>query len=135
MNYVHTTKVGRFTVKDGGTTTRYKRSSDGSRILSPEQISSLERRAAIAVLREMELVSGTELKFARKALGLRQPELAEQLGVTEETVTRWENDSETFKRPVQLALLALLEHVEQGGSLRAPRQIRDEKDFIVRVAR
>ena len=135
MDYAHTTKVGRFTVKDGGAATHYKRSSDGHRVLSAEQISSLERRAAIAVLHEIELVSGVELKFARKALCLRQPELAEQLGVTVETVSRWENNKEAFKRPIQLALLALLEEVERGGSLHAPRQVQNERDFIVRVSR
>jgi DNA-binding transcriptional regulator YiaG len=51
--------------------------SDGTPILSAELVSTLERRTTITVLRDVELVSGEELRFARKVLGLRQTELAE----------------------------------------------------------
>lgn len=126
----HKTKVGRYTVTDGGIPSQ-KTLTDGTPYLMADQASELEIRAAITVLREVELVSGAELKFARKALGLRQTELAEQLGVTSETVSRWENDAESFKRTVQLAICDLLATVQQTGKL--PEK-RTSKGFNLRVA-
>ena len=134
MNYVHTTKVGRFTVTDAGLSIPSRTLKDGTRVLSFEQVAEFERRAAITVLREIDLVQGDELKFARKALDLSQPELAAHLGVAEETVSRWENSREAFKRPVQLAVLRLLEAVNHGDKLEVPKHARNAKDFHLRVA-
>jgi DNA-binding transcriptional regulator YiaG len=115
MAYTHTAKVGRFTVNDGEFCPTRKM-KDGTPLITDEELGALELRAAITVLKDIDLVSGAELKFARKALGLRQPELAEHLGVTLETVSRWENGHEAFKQRDQLAVLALLEHVASGGN-------------------
>jgi DNA-binding transcriptional regulator YiaG len=93
---------------------------DGTPLLSSEQLEQLELRAAITVLVSVELVSGAELKFARKAMGLKQTDLAEHLGVTAETVSRWENGAEAFKRTVQLAVLRLLEEFQRTGALARP---------------
>ena len=134
MGYTHTTKVGRFTVTDGGLCSPVRALEDGTPVFSYEQVAELERRAAITVLRDIELVQGEEFKFARKALDMSQPELAAYLGVAEETVSRWENGREAFKRPVQLALLGLLEAVNHGAVLSAPKQPRAEQDFHLRVA-
>src|SRR5690349_17797975 len=113
MAYTHITKVGRWTVNDGGTRP-VRKMKDGTPLLSAEQLGVLEIRAAITVLKEVELVGGAELKFARKALGLKQTDLAEHLGVNAETVSRWETEAETFKRPVQLAVLRLLEEFQRS---------------------
>jgi DNA-binding transcriptional regulator YiaG len=124
MHYKHATKVGRWTVQDGGLST-YKALKDGTPVLSAEQMAELELRAAITVLSEVELVGGAELKFARKAMGLKQTELAEHLGVNAETVSRWETGTDSFKRPVQLAILQLLTEFKEMGRvdrpLRSPR--------------
>jgi DNA-binding transcriptional regulator YiaG len=127
--YSHTTKVGRFTVTDRRLSSRLRRMKDGTPILSAKQLGELERRAAITVLRDIDLVTGDELKFARKVLGLRQAELAQYLGVLPETVCRWENGQENFKRRDQLAVLALLEEVHRGGSLPQPKAAREAGDF------
>jgi len=134
MSYTHTTKVGRFTVTDGGLSAPARTLDDGTHVLSYEQVAEFERRAAITVLRDIELVQGEELKFARKALDMSQPELAEYLGVAEATVSKWENNREAFKRPVQLALLGLLEAVNHGAILSPPKQPSAERDFHLRVA-
>src|ERR1041385_2390913 len=102
QSYTHTTKVGRWKVQDRGVVPA--RMKNRTPILSAEQLGKLEIRAAITVLAEVELVSGAELKFARKAMGLKQTDLAEHLGVNAETVSRWETDADSFKRPVQLAV-------------------------------
>jgi transcriptional regulator with XRE-family HTH domain len=51
-------------------------------------------------------VSPDELRFARRALGLSQKALAEQLGVAEITVWRWEHPSGRWPvdRPAMLRL-------------------------------
>lgn len=119
MGYTHKTKVGRWTVIDGGVMPA-RTLKDGTPVLSAEQLTALELRAANTVLREVELVSGAELRFARKALGLRQTELAEHLGVTPETVCRWETGADPFRRPVHLAVMALVESVINTGELPRP---------------
>ncbi len=130
MAHEHKTRVGRFTVTDGGHAAQ-RVMADGTPILTAEEASELERRATIAVLRDIDLVSGAELRFARKVLGLRQVELAEHLGVTPETVSRWETGADPFKRPVQLAICDLLAMVQQDGRL---PQRRSPKGFKLRVA-
>jgi DNA-binding transcriptional regulator YiaG len=129
MSYTHTTHVGRFTVTDTGSEPRTTRK--GEQAISAEQWSELERRAAITVLREIELVGGEELKFARHALLMTQPELAQHLGVTVETVSRWEHDHKAFGRPVQLAVLELLERVHRGEPLTLPKQATVAEDFVL----
>ncbi len=130
MKQTHKTKVGRFVVTDNGVLVT-DQMSDGSPILSAEMVSMLERRATITVLRDVELVSGEELRFARKVLGLRQTELADQLGVAVETVSRWETGADAFKRPIQLAVCDLLAAVQETGHL--PKK-RTQSGFELQVA-
>jgi DNA-binding transcriptional regulator YiaG len=68
----------------------------------------LERRAATVFLKELDSVSGAELKFARKAIGLRQIDLARALSVEPETVCHWEA-SERISRTTQLAVAQLVD--------------------------
>lgn len=113
MQYEHTTRVGRYTVMDTGHAT--EKLSEGTPAITSEELGRLERRAAVTVLSEVDEIDGSELKFARKALGVTQAELARHLGVTMETVCRWETGKEEFKRQTQLAVLRLLEQVERHG--------------------
>lgn len=133
MGYTHVTKIGRWTVTDGGAIPA-RTMRDGTPVLSADQLSTLELRAANTVLRELELVSGVELRFVRKALGLRQRELAEHLDVAPETVSRWETGAESFKRPVHLALLALVELRLRTGSLPRPLHQCDSAGGELRAA-
>jgi DNA-binding transcriptional regulator YiaG len=135
MQYDHLTRVGRFTVIDVGDATETL--SDGSSGITSEELARLERRAAITVLSEVHEVEGAELKFARKALGLSQPELALLLGVTTETVCRWETGKEPFKRQTQLAVLRLVEDVERNGEstlAKAPKPVNPEFTLRARAS-
>jgi DNA-binding transcriptional regulator YiaG len=134
-SYTHTTKVGCWTVRDGGTLpARYLK--DGTPVLSSEELGALEVRAALTVLTEVELVTGAELKFARKAMGLTQVDLSEHLGVNAETISRWETDAEPFKRTVQLAVLRLLDEVQRTGGIARPvRSAKGKaKDRVLQVS-
>lgn len=87
----------------------------GAYSLTAEQLAGYERRAAALVLREVPAPTGAMVKYARKALGLRQKDLATLLGAAPETLSRWENDERPIPQAEKLALLGLLE-----GSLRSP---------------
>lgn len=85
--------------------------------IESQQLEELERRAALAVLRDRNEVSGAALKYARKALGLTQQELGSTLDLAAETISRIENDRD---RPAMYepALAGLLERaivVAAGG--------------------
>lgn len=110
MSTLVTTRVGSVAVRDAAETIVL---SDGSDGVTYDEMGRLEHRASIAVLRRWP-VDPSALKFARKTLGLRQVELAEQLGVTTETVCRWERGKEPFRRIVALAMMALL--IESHGT-------------------
>jgi DNA-binding transcriptional regulator YiaG len=134
MSYTHVTKIGRWTVKDGGAAAP-RTMNDGTPILSAEELGAFEIRAAITVLAEVKLVSGAELKYARKAMGLKQVDLAEHLGVNAETVSRWETDAESFKRPVQLAVLRLLEEFQRTGGIARPVRSSRAADRVLLASR
>lgn len=131
MQYEHLTRVGRYTVIDMANVTETL--FDGSAGITAKELARLERRAAITVLAEVDEIAGGELKFARKALDLSQADLARQLGVTTETVCRWETGKEAFKRQTQLAVLRLLEQAERAGEGLQPRAVRAPDDFMLRA--
>jgi DNA-binding transcriptional regulator YiaG len=131
MQYEHTTRVGRYTVIDTGHATETL--SDGSPGITSEELARLERRAAITVLSSIDEIDGGELKFARKALDLTQAELGRHLGVTTETICRWETGKEEFKRQTQLALLRLLEEVERHGEDALRPQPRTHTELTLRA--
>lgn len=87
----------------------------GAYSLTTDQLAGYERRAAALVLREVQSPTGEMVKYARKALGLRQRELAILLGAAPETLSRWENDKLAVPQAEKLALLGLLEGAIRSG--------------------
>jgi DNA-binding transcriptional regulator YiaG len=75
----------------------------------------LERRAARTVLLDAPKADGATVRFARKALGLRQADLGRLLGVNDQAVSRWENGHENVTRTTQLAIAHLLVIAETHG--------------------
>lgn len=85
--------------------------------LSTAQLAGYERRAAALVLRDGRFVNGSVVKYARKALGLRQVDLGRLLTKSGEQISRWENDDPKIPKAEQLAILYALEAVEAGESV------------------
>ena len=73
----------------------------------------LELRSVQVVMHELPEVDPTALKFARKALGLTQTELAKKLGLTQETISRHETGTMPAPAEYRYALAGLLAHEEQ----------------------
>ena len=68
-----------------------------------------------------ELQEGADLRRRRRALGLTQVELAEHLGVSPNTVARWERGELGVSRPRQVA--GILARLERGGQVALGRQV------------
>ena len=120
--YAHVTQVGGHRVVDGSAMVR--QDAAGNVILSHEELAGYERRAARVALQELKSVDGKVLKFARKALELRQVDLAELLDYRAEQISRWENSIEGIPRAVQLAVAELLCIVEVQG-IEVLRELQD----------
>ncbi len=54
------------------------------------------------------VMTGAQIRAAREAAGLTQVELARQLGVTSESVNRWENGRLKLRRTSVIALSTVL---------------------------
>ena len=91
--------------------------------------------AVARALTSTDEASGETFKYARKAMGIRAEDLANLLGVTRETISRWE----TGKHPIDSAALAVLalmvKDAAQGSTatLDALRARREAKPLSKRV--
>lgn len=113
--YEHVTKVGGFSVIDA-TGPVLTCPACGTLTLSGKQLAGYERRAAVEILRGAQKpVNGEVLKFARKALGLRQTDLAARLECNAQQLSRWEQ-SEAIEMWLRLAMVTLLELEQNSGS-------------------
>ena len=112
--YQHVTKIAGFTVTDGtGHVLRCDQCE--APLLSSAEVAGYERRAAKQILMTAERpVSGAVLKYARKALVLRQKEMGALLATNEQQISRWEKEDELDRR-LRLAVASLLAMAE-GGS-------------------
>ncbi len=67
----------------------------------------------IAIVNKNTILTGKEIKFLRKQMLLKANELAAILGVTKQTVSRWENDKEKISkytdRLIRMAYIQLLQ--------------------------
>jgi len=111
--YQHVTKIAGFTVTDGsGHVLRCEACEQP--LISSAEAAGYERRAAMQILMTAEKpVPGAVLKYARKALGLRQKEMAELLATNEPQISRWENEPEIDRR-LRLAVAGLLAMAQSG---------------------
>ena len=116
----HVQRVGSVSVHDA-TAFAWQCKVCGEVDLALDELAGYERRAAALVLRDGRHVNGEVLRAARKALDLRQTDLASLLECKPETISRWETGTMSMPRAEQLALVALLDGAEQGTmDLHAP---------------
>lgn len=59
-------------------------------VLEGEVIEAARRKLAELIVRNCSVLTGSEARFLRETLGMSQAQLAERLGITRGTVTRWE---------------------------------------------
>ena len=69
---------------------------------------ALHRTIASAVIRKPALLSGPEMAFLRSELGMTGKALAKTLGVTQESVSRWENDATPISPTIDHLLRAIV---------------------------
>jgi DNA-binding transcriptional regulator YiaG len=115
--YMHEEKVGKNSVTDA-TAFAWQCPGCGEVDMTLDELAGYQRRAAAIVLREAKDIEGA-VKYARKAIGMKQSELAERLGVATETLSRYETGAAEVPPGVRLAIVAVLEGVENAGGLEA----------------
>jgi DNA-binding transcriptional regulator YiaG len=135
--YKHVEQVGNVRVIDS-TSSAWQCQKCDECDMSLEELAGYERRATALVLRDGNHVNGSVIKSARKALGVRQIDLAVLLGCEPETVSRWETGARVMPRAEQFALVALLDGVEHGtidlkSELRVSRDGRTDSPLELEV--
>ena len=86
----------------------------GESFVSPDELQRFELLVADAVARK-GLISGETFRFLRKALGLRATDLALRLGVTPETISRWEQGHRDVSRAAFAVLGNLVADARTGS--------------------
>jgi YgiT-type zinc finger domain-containing protein len=80
----------------------------GEFTLPADALETVELRAAVVAFKDAPRVTGAMLRFARKALGLKQTELAARIGTTFESVSRWEREERPMEAWVPVSVLGLV---------------------------
>ena len=106
--YEHVSDVAGIVVRDGSGMAPTC-AECGAVQLPLDRVQRYEQRAAATALRHVETAPGPMVRYARRALGMTQVELASALDCAGETVSRWETGALPIPRVNQLALIALLD--------------------------
>ena len=72
----------------------------GEKIVSISNIPRLHHIIGETLIIKPSLLTGKEIRFLRKDMGMTAKRLADYLGVTKETVSRWENDGRSQGKPL-----------------------------------
>lgn len=101
----------------------------GEQTVSIPKIEELHRVIAFAIIKKKDRLTANEIRYLRKYLGWSGKDFAEHMGVTPETVSRWETGKESMgpvadrllrlilvqNKPVESYSLDLLREVNQEG--------------------
>ena len=79
----------------------------GEEVFSIENVRSLHKVIAHAIISRRGGLSGPELRFLRSEMGLTQEELAKRLRCTRVTISRWERDEETMNLNAEVVVRLL----------------------------
>lgn len=91
----------------------------GDRQVIIQDIDGLHEAIGMALVHRRQTLSGKELRFLRNELLLSQARLAQILGVTEQTVARWEKGQTTIpKASDALVRIMFAESVRQNAPIK-----------------
>jgi len=76
-------------------------------------------------------LTGAELRFLRKEMGLSQRALGELLGTSDQAVAKWEKTSRVPKTADRMARLIYLEHMDGNAPIRATIEHINDTDNTV----
>ena len=107
-----------------GYTIRKTRHGDG---VSIQNVDGLHRALARALSNKPRL-TGTEVRFLRKEMGLSQRGLGELLGVTDQAVALWERKGRLPKTADRLLRLIYVEHDRGNAPIRTTIQHINDMD-------
>lgn len=109
------TEIGQLKVDDGSAMVHVCRKC-GHQDLTSEEWAHFELRAAAFVLNaDLRKVTGEVLRDVRKALGLRQKEMAGYLNRDVKTLSDYERNVKDIPQEIKLAAAALVERVCKHG--------------------
>ena len=99
----------------------------GEREVVIPRIEQLHRAIAMAIARKAPRLAPDEIRFLRKNLGWSGGDFAAHLGVSVETVSRWENGAATMGSAAErlLRLTALMRRPAAGDSVAILGVLRD----------
>ena len=107
-----------------GYTIRKTRYGEG---VSIRDVDGLHRALAQALANKPRM-TGTEVRFLRREMGLSQRGLGELLGVTDQAVALWERKGRLPKTADRLLRLIYVEHVKGNAPIRATIRRINEMD-------
>ena len=76
-----------------------------------------------SVIAEQPRLSGPELRFLRKEMGMSQRELAEFVGTSEQNVSLWERRGRVPRAADRIVKLAYLEMINKDGNVKIKETI------------
>lgn len=72
--------------------------SCGEIIVSIPAMSQLHSLIALSIIKKKSLLSGSEIRFLRKNMGLTATRLSKIIGVDNATISRWENNTQAIDK-------------------------------------
>ena len=100
-------RIGKYTVLDKSVV-RPVCTECGEYTVPAATLEKAELRAVVVAFNDAPEVTGAMLRSARKALDMTQAVLAERIGTTPESISRWEREERPMERWVEVAVVGLV---------------------------
>jgi DNA-binding transcriptional regulator YiaG len=88
--------------------------ASGEEAIAIEDIEGLHRAISLWLVESDASMDGPQFRFLRKELDMSQRQIAQLLGVTEQTVSLWERARSPVPQPADILLRALMKEMLNG---------------------